>query len=140
MKTISLYTDGGARGNPGPAATGVVVLDGRSRILAARSKYLGRATNNQAEYKALIQGLEEVIKVVGKTKAGDTDLKAYLDSELIVRQMKGEYRVKDKDLKPLFEKVNKLVELLGKVQFTHITRDKNKKADSLVNQELDRAH
>lgn len=137
MKTINLYTDGGARGNPGPAATGVVIMDSRSNVLVTRSKYLGRMTNNQAEYRALIQGLEEVAKFAGKSRVL---VKAHLDSELIVKQMNSEYRVKDKDLKPLFEKASKLVELLGRVQFTHVTRDKNKKADSLVNQELDRLH
>ena len=135
MKTINLYTDGGARGNPGPAATGVVIIDSRSKVLVGKSKYLGRATNNQAEYQALIQGLEEVAKLAGRSKVA---VKAHLDSELIVKQMNGEYRVKDAGLKPLFTKANKLVDLLGGVQFIHVTRDKNNQADSLVNQELDK--
>jgi len=135
MKTINLYTDGGARGNPGPAATGVVIMDSRSKVLTGKSKYLGRATNNQAEYQALIHGLEEVTKLAGKSKVA---VKAHLDSELIVKQMNGEYRVKDAGLKPLFAKANKLVDLLGGVQFIHVTRDKNNQADFLVNQELDK--
>ena len=135
MKTINLYTDGGARGNPGPAATGVVIMDSRSKVLASKSKYLGRATNNQAEYQALIQGLEEIIKLARKSKVA---VKAHLDSELIVKQMNGEYRVKDAGLKPLFTKANKLADAFGSVQFIHVARDKNKKADSLVNQELDK--
>ncbi len=135
MKTINLYTDGGARGNPGPAATGVVIMDSRSKVLAGKSKYLGRATNNQAEYQALIHGLEEVKKIAGKSKVA---VKAHLDSELIVKQMNGEYRVKDAGLKPLFAKANKLADAFSSVQFIHVTRDKNKKADSLVNQELDK--
>ena len=135
MKTFNLYTDGGARGNPGPAATGVVIMNSRSKVLASKSKYLGRATNNQAEYQALIQGLEEIIKLAKKSKVA---VKAHLDSELIVKQMNGEYRVKDAGLKLLFAKANKLADLLSSVQFIHVTRDKNNQADFLVNQELDR--
>lgn len=134
MRTFDLYTDGGARGNPGPAATGVVLMSGAKTILE-ESKYLGVATNNQAEYQALIQGLRAVAKLAGKSKIS---LKAHLDSELIVRQMNGEYRVKDKDLKPLHSKAQKLAEVIGEVRFVHVVREKNKKADALVNRELDR--
>ncbi|MDD5731991.1 MAG: ribonuclease HI family protein [Patescibacteria group bacterium] len=129
LTTYYLFTDGGARGNPGSAAVGIVLKKGDDVVLQ-RAKYLGEATNNQAEYQALILGLTEALE---HTK----ELKCFLDSELVVKQLNGEYRVKDEKLKPLFEKVRGLEESFEKISFHHISREKNKLADLLLNQELD---
>lgn len=126
----TLYTDGGARGNPGPAAIGIV-LQKDDDILVKKAKYIGRATNNQAEYQALILGL-------ALAKEHAKELKCLLDSELVVKQLNGEYRVRDEKLKPLFEEIKKLKGDFEKVTFQHITREKNKLADLLLNQELDK--
>jgi len=138
MKQFSLYTDGGARGNPGPAGIGGVVLDAKDNVVKEFSRYLGETTNNQAEYKALLFGLEQIGKLVGSTKLNQTDVHAYLDSELVVKQLKGEYRVRDLNLQPLHAKIQRLVQDFGHVSFTHIRRERNSHADSLVNQALDR--
>ena len=135
----TLYTDGGARGNPGPAATGVVVYDTAGRELGHFSTYLGRATNNQAEYQALILGLGRVQKLVGDAhRLGEVIVTVLMDSELIVRQLTGEYRVKNRELKPLHAKVEELVAKFGRVTFRHIPREQNSRADKLVNRTLDR--
>jgi ribonuclease HI len=127
----SLYTDGGARGNPGPGAVGIVVMKGDEAIFA-KGKYLGdKLTNNQAEYRAIIGGLEVARKLL------INELKCFLDSELVVKQLKGEYRVKDQELKLLFEKVKNLEKEFDKISFHHILREKNKLADSMVNEALD---
>ncbi len=132
LKKIKIFTDGGARGNPGPAAIGIVITDDKGKILAKQSEFIGRATNNQAEYNALIKGLE-----LAKELKPD-EVICYLDSELVVKQMRQEYKVKDKDLQPLFIKAWNAAMILKKVKFQHITRDLNKKADKLLNEELDK--
>lgn len=137
MVKYYIYTDGGARGNPGPAATGVVILDADRKKIKTASSYLGEATNNVAEYAALVQALE-LISGLAKLPLENIEIQAYLDSELIVKQLKGEYKVKNKGLKPLFEKVKKLSLPLGKIFFIHIPREQNTKADALVNRELDK--
>ncbi len=126
-----LYTDGGARGNPGPAGIGVVlkVKGQKSKV----KKTIGTATNNQAEYQALIAGLE-----LARTEQVE-DLKVFMDSELIVKQMRGEYRVKNADLKPLFAKSLALTNKFNSIAFHHIPREKNKEADKLVNEAIDQA-
>ena len=139
MQKFILYTDGGARGNPGPAATGIVVYDSNNQKILEFSSYIGRATNNQAEYQALILGLGQVQKIVSdKALLKETNIVAYLDSELVVKQLKGEYRVKNKGLQPLVEKALKLTQDFNQVNFLHIPRQNNKEADKLVNQELDK--
>ena len=137
MTKYYIYTDGGARGNPGPAATGVVILDSQKAEIKKTSKYLGKATNNQAEYLALIHGLELIVELA-ESLLENIEIQAHLDSELIVKQLKREYKVKNQGLKPLFEQVNKLSLPFGKITFIHIPREKNTKADALVNQELDK--
>lgn len=127
-----LYTDGGARGNPGPAATGFLVYDQDDQLVASGSEYLGIATNNLAEYKALISGLKLALD------HNVTDLSCFLDSELVVKQLKGEYRVKHPDLKPLFAEVMELRGKFERLSFTHVPRSQNKEADRLVNEELDK--
>ena len=136
---FTLYTDGGARGNPGPAATGAVIYDASGAEVGHFSTYLGVATNNQAEYQALILGLGRLQKLIDdEHKLGDILVTVLMDSELIVRQLNGEYRVKNKDLKPLFTKAEELAKSFGRVIFRHIPREQNAVADALVNQTLDR--
>lgn len=131
MKKFSVFTDGGARGNPGPAGIGAVIYDEKNNLAAEISEYIGETTNNQAEYKAL---LAAIIKV---RSLGADEVDFYLDSELVVKQLKGEYRVKNKDLAPLFVKIYN--ESLGfkKITYNHISRDKNKEADKLANIAMD---
>ncbi|MFA5967485.1 MAG: ribonuclease HI family protein [Patescibacteria group bacterium] len=139
MQKYILYTDGGARGNPGPAAAGVVIYDAHLKEVDKFAHYLGVATNNQAEYQALILGLGRIQKLVGDAhKIAETAVEVFMDSELIVKQLSGEYRVKNKDLKPLVAKVEELVAKFAAVKFQHIFRDKNTLADKLLNIELDK--
>ena len=130
---LTIHTDGGARGNPGPAGIGVVLSDEQGKTACEISKYIGEATNNQAEYKALIYGLEEAQKL------GADEVEAIMDSELAVKQLNREYRVKDKDIAPLYVKAYNLTLGFKKIVFCHIPREKNSQADKLVNLALDRA-
>ena len=139
MPKYILYTDGGARGNPGPAAAGVVIYDAKLKEINKFAHYLGVATNNQAEYQALILGLGRIQKLVGDAhKTAETVVEVFLDSELIVKQLQGEYRVKNKELKPLVAKVEELTSKFERVTFKHVFRDKNTLADKLLNRELDK--
>ena len=126
-----LYTDGGARGNPGPAAIGVVLKDSDNKNIEIKGKYLGSSTNNNAEYEAIILGLELALR------HGITTLDCFLDSELVVRQIKGIYKVKNENLKELFNKVKILENKFEKITFTHVLRALNKEADAIVNKVLD---
>lgn len=130
---ITLFTDGGARGNPGPAGIGAVLYDQEKNVLAEISEYLGEATNNQAEYKALHAALLEAQKLGGKF------LSCYLDSQLIVRQMQGIYKVKNPDLRIIFENIQQLLTQFERVEFFHVPRAQNKVADALVNKAIDAA-
>ncbi len=129
--TYVLYTDGGARGNPGPAGAGAVLLDGNGKEVEAISAYLGELTNNQAEYRALLLGLQAAID------NGVHELDVRMDSELIVKQMKGEYKVKHPDMKALHAQARQLVAKFGTISFHHIRREMNSDADALVNQAID---
>jgi len=126
-----IFTDGGARGNPGPAGIGVVIVDDAGNIIAQHKKYIGEATNNVAEYKALILALEKVEELGGQ------QVTVRMDSELIVRQMQGRYKIKDSRLKILAADVLKLIKNFQKVEFHHIPREQNKIADQLVNEAID---
>lgn len=130
-KKLVIYTDGGARGNPGPAALGVVIGD------KEYSEYLGEMTNNKAEYLALVFALKKAKALLGSKKASEAELEVRMDSELIVRQLNGIYKIKEPDLQPLFIEVWNLRLDFKKVTFHHIPREENKRADRLVNQELD---
>jgi ribonuclease HI len=130
---LTIFTDGGARGNPGPAGIGCVIFNEQGEVLAEISKYIGEATNNQAEYQALIVGLAKAEELGGR------EIEVFLDSELVVKQMNREYRVKDKDLAPLFVKVYNATLGFKKIVFKHIRREKNELADKLVNLALDKA-
>lgn len=131
-KNFIIYTDGGARGNPGPAAIGVVMGD------KEYSAYLGEATNNIAEYRAVIFALKKAKQLLGKDAAKDAEIEIRLDSELVGKQLAGEYKVLEKDLQPLFLEAWNLMRDFGEVRFAIIPREKNRRADKLVNAELDR--
>ena len=126
-----LWTDGGARGNPGPAAFGYVLEAENGTVLAAHGEAIGSATNNVAEYRALIAGLEKAAEV------GVDELEVVSDSELLVKQMRGEYKVKSEMLRGLFEQASDLASRLGPVRYTAVRREHNELADRLVNEALD---
>ena len=128
-----LSTDGGARGNPGPAAYGYVLEAEDGTILDARGEAIGVATNNVAEYRALIAGLARA------AEAGVDELEVVSDSELIVKQMRGEYRVKNEALRALSLEAAALARKIGRVTYTAVRREHNELADRLVNEALDRA-
>jgi len=130
MKLIA-RTDGGSRGNPGPAAAGFVLEDAAGRSLQARAVFLGETTNNVAEYTALVKALEAARDL------GADDVTVYSDSELLVRQLNGQYKVKSALIRPLYERAVALTEEFSSCSIRHVTRDKNEKADALVNQALD---
>jgi ribonuclease HI len=134
MKRLITFTDGGSRNNPGPAACGAVLQDERGVLISTHSRFLGTATNNQAEYGALILALQKAHELLG----GGGAVTCYLDSELVVKQLNRQYKVKDEKMKALFSEVNKLCTQFDKVEFVHVLRAKNKLADKLVNDELDR--
>ena len=129
---VKIFSDGGARGNPGPAGIGAVIYNKDDKILAQISEYLGVATNNQAEYKALIAALKKA-KELGVEK-----VECYLDSELVVKQLNHEYKVKNKDLAPLFLEIHNLVVSFKSINFFHIRREYNKEADRLANEAMDK--
>jgi ribonuclease HI len=128
---LIIYTDGGSRGNPGKAAIGVVVGE------KEYSEYIGIKTNNQAEYMALVFAFKKTRQLLGKDKSKKTDLEVRMDSELIVRQLNGQYKILDTELQPFFLEVWNLRLDFKSVVFTHIPREQNKKADALVNYALD---
>ena len=131
-KKIIIYSDGGARGNPGPAGIGAVLYDSEKNIIAEISEYIGETTNNQSEYKAMLAGIEKAKEL------GAENLRCYLDSELVVKQMKREYKVKNKDLAPLFVKAYNLSMGFKTIEFIHVRREKNKVADGLANLAMDK--
>ena len=133
---INIYTDGGSRGNPGPSGIGVVITQ-EGQILKKYGEFIGNATNNQAEYEALIFALEKAKLLFGKKKAKEMEIDVFMDSELIVKQLNHEYKIKEKDLQLLFLKVWNLILDFKKISFNHIPREDNKEADKLVNQALD---
>jgi ribonuclease HI len=128
-----LFTDGGARGNPGPAAYGYVIEDEDGNTLAAHGEAIGVATNNVAEYSALLAGLEKAAEL------GVTELEVVSDSELMVRQMLGQYKVKNEALRDLWEDALRLARRIGRVTYKNVRREHNQLADRLVNEALDAA-
>ena len=140
MSKIFLNTDGGSRGNPGNAGAGAVVADENEKVLQKASKSLGIMTNNEAEYHALILGLETIKKFLGKDKAKQTEVIARLDSELVVKQLNGQYQIKEERLWPLFIRVwNIRVADLPQLTFAYVPREQNKLADELANEAMDGA-
>lgn len=134
---IIVYTDGGSRGNPGPAAIGAVVYDGRMNLLKKAGEYIGETTNNEAEYAALLKALKMVKALVGKGHAKETKIEVRADSELMVRQMRGEYKIENRRIQELFLAIWNLRVEFGGVAFVSIPREQNKEADRLVNEALD---
>ena len=126
-----LFTDGGARGNPGPAAYGFVIEDEDGAVLASEGEAIGEATNNVAEYSGLIAGVRRALEL------GVSDLEVVSDSELMVKQMRGEYRVKNEALRALSVEAGRLARELGTVEYRHVRRAHNELADKLVNDALD---
>ncbi len=133
MQEINIYTDGGSRGNPGPAAIGIWVESLNKKY----SETIGVATNNDAEYQALIFALKKVKLLVGKQKAKSAKLNCFLDSELIVKQLNHQYKINAENTQRYFIEVWNLMLDYGELSFTHIRREQNKVADSLVNKALD---
>ena len=127
----TLFTDGGARGNPGPAAYGYVLEADDGTLLAAHGERIGVATNNVAEYRALIAGLEKALEL------GLDEVGVVSDSELLVKQMTGEYRVKNTALKKLNDEAERVARRIGEVSYTAVRREHNELADRLVNEALD---
>ncbi|MBA7476741.1 MAG: reverse transcriptase-like protein [Dehalococcoidia bacterium] len=132
-KRLIIHTDGASRGNPGPAAIGVVIRDEQGRVIAKISEAIGRTTNNRAEYFALIAGLEEALRL----GAERVDLR--MDSELIVRQLTGQYRVRNPALKPLFAEAFQLLRKFQSSSIQHIPREHNREADALTRHALRKA-
>lgn len=130
-KTLVINTDGGSRGNPGPSGIGLVIKDDKGELLYSHGGYIGETTNNVAEYSALIKALEEAANL------GGTTLRIQMDSELIVKQMQGTYKIKQPVLQELAAKVIQLLKKFDSYTFVHVRREFNKEADALVNQALD---
>jgi len=128
---VYLYVDGAARGNPGPAGIGVVVKDEEDKVLLEVADYVGKTTNNIAEYMALIRGLEEVLDL------GHKSVEAYSDSELMVKQLNGEYRVKNEGLQPLYLHTRSLIKKFTHFSLEHTPREGNQHADKLANKGID---
>jgi ribonuclease HI len=128
---LTVHVDGGARGNPGPAAIAAVVSDSDGAVVDSVSQVIGRATNNVAEYRALILGIERA------TALGATELEIVGDSELVVKQMRGEYKVKNPDMKPLYADATAALDRLDRWSIRHVRRELNAEADRLVNEALD---
>lgn len=129
---VTLHVDGGSRGNPGPAACGVVVLDGNRRAVVEKGFFLGEQTNNVAEYQGLVRGLREA------KEAGASAVDVVADSELMVKQINGQYRVKAQHLKPLFEQAMDLLSRFNTWTVTHTLREGNARADQLANLAMDK--
>jgi ribonuclease HI len=128
-----LFTDGGARGNPGPAAYGFVLETEDGTVLAAEGEAIGNATNNVAEYSGLIAGLQKAVELQLP------EVEVVSDSELMVKQMRGEYRVKNEALRELYDEATALARRVGNVEYRHVKRAHNELADKLVNDALDAA-
>ncbi|MBU4332750.1 ribonuclease HI family protein [Patescibacteria group bacterium] len=149
-KKLKIYTDGGARGNPGPAAYGVVIYDEGGKKIGEYSKYIGETTNNQAEYQAVDFAMQKAKELKdsaiqhnssrsdSRSATGPSEIEIYSDSELIVNQLNQKYKVKNQELGKWFLKIWNLRQGIGRVSFIHVPRSKNKEADRLVNEELDR--
>ena len=131
IRKVVIHSDGASRNNPGPAAIGATVKDEQGRLLATISRSIGRATNNQAEYRAVIAALEQAIKL------GARQVELNLDSELVVKQMRGEYQVKNRELRGLLQRALELSRRFPNFEIQHIPRDLNREADRLANRAID---
>ena len=138
MGKIIINTDGGSRGNPGPAALGVVFFDSAGKMLKSYSKALGTRTNNEAEYEAVIFALQKAKLLYGGAKIKKMEFEIRMDSELIVSQLGGKYKIEEEKLQPLFLKIWNIKIDFGTLTFIHVPREKNKEADRMVNEALDK--
>lgn len=129
--SLKIFTDGGSRGNPGPSASGFVIFDEKEEIIEEGGEYLGVTTNNQAEYQAVKLAMQFAIKY------DPNEVHFFIDSLLVVNQMKGVYKIKNRDLWPIHSDIKKLAENFDKVTYTHVRRELNKLADAKVNEVLD---
>lgn len=134
---ILIHTDGGARGNPGLAAA-AFVLEGESLVKNVGGEFLGETTNNEAEYRAVILALKKLKHLIGSEKAKNSKVEIHVDSELLERQINGEYKIKDKNIQNLFVEVWNLKTDFDEVIFRHISREENSEADTIVNQILNK--
>lgn len=140
MNKIIIYTDGGSRGNPGPAAIAFVIAKANLELRIKNlefSKSIGKATNNEAEYQAIIFAFKKIKHFIGGNHAEKTEIEINSDSELLVKQLNGKYKIKEEKLIPFFIEIWNLKQNFKKVEFIQIPREENKKADALVNRELD---
>jgi len=135
---LMVYTDGGSRGNPGPAAIGIVIKDAAGHLIKSYGEAIGGATNNEAEYRAVISALQKIKALLGKEKIKKAVIEINLDSELVAKQLNAEYKIEEERLFPLFIKIWNLKIDFGEIKFRHIPREKNKEADRLVNEVLDK--
>ena len=137
MSHFTIHADGGSRGNPGPSGAGAMIRDHLGNSVGSVSQFLGNRTNNYAEYEAVILAFETLAKLVGK-KVGATDVEVKMDSQLVVKQMKGEYKVKHPTMKAQQARLQQAAGAFGKVVFTHVFREENGDADALANEAMDR--
>ena len=140
MEKIIIYTDGGSRGNPGPAGMGVVIANEKGKMVKEYSGFLGVKTNNEAEYEAVIFGLKKIKALLGKEKIKNTEIEFRLDSELVARQLEGFYKIENEKLAPLFLKIWNLKIDFGRIYFKHIPREQNMEADRLANEAMDKGN
>lgn len=139
MKKMVIYTDGGSRGNPGKAAIGVVFYNEKGEIIKKFGEYLGDGlTNNEAEYRAVLTAFKKLRELFGAEPLAQISVQIRSDSELLVNQMSGRYKIKNENIRMFVVNIQKLMEGFGKVSYTAIPREKNKEADKLVNEALDR--
>jgi len=135
---IIIYTDGGSRGNPGLAGAGAFITNEKGEAIKRVSKFLGTVTNNEAEYQAVILGLETAKRILGKDKIKNLEIEIRMDSQLVASQLSGDYQLREEKLFPLFIKIwNLQVSDLPKLKFTYIPREKNREADKLANEAMD---
>lgn len=137
MQRYIIHTDGGSRGNPGPAAIGVVIEAGDKSLKKEYGEYIGETTNNEAEYRAVIFALKKLKALIGKDKAAEADVLVHTDSELLTKQLNGEYKVMDSNIKDWFIEIWNLKQDFKNVTISHVYREKNTEADRMVNLALD---
>ena len=135
---LIIYTDGGSRGNPGPAGVGVSICNEKNQQIKGYSKDIGIRTNNEAEYEAVIFALQKIKQLFGKEKTKNFEIEMRMDSQLIARQLKGKYKIEEEKLFPLFIKIWNLRINFGDIKFVEIPREKNKEADRLANEAMDK--
>src|SRR3989338_2572124 len=135
---LIVYTDGGSRGNPGPAALGVVIADEKGRVIKKYGEKLGVKTNNEAEYEAVIFALKKIKALFGKEKTKKMGVAFRMDSEFVMKQLNGGYKIEEERMFPLFIAVWNLKFDFGEITFSHVPREKNREADRLVNEALDK--